>query len=86
MAGKSITKTLVWILMGMLILGLGGFGVTNLSGTVRSIGSVGESEIDVNQYARALQTEIRALEAERGGAVSFAQAQQLGEHIVHQLL
>ncbi|SLN14817.1 Peptidyl-prolyl cis-trans isomerase D [Roseovarius litorisediminis] len=78
MAGKGISKSLVWILMGMLILGLGGFGVTNLSGTVRSVGSVGDSEIDINQYARALQTEIRALEAERGEAISFAQAQQLG--------
>lgn len=77
-ASKSISKSLVWVLMGLLILGLGGFGITNLSGTVRSVGSVGEAEIDINDYARALQNEIRALESERGEPISFAQAQAQG--------
>ena len=45
--------------MGLLILGLGGFGVTNLGGTVRSVGAVGETEIDVNTYARTLQNEMQ---------------------------
>lgn len=78
MAGKGISKTLVWILMGLLILGLGGFGVTNLSGSVRSVGSVGETEIGLNDYARALQNQIRAYESQRGAPVSFAQAQEAG--------
>lgn len=78
MAKKGITNTLVWVLMALLILGLGGFGVTNLSGTVRSIGSVGDSDIDVDEYARALQREIRAVEAERGEPVSFAEARDIG--------
>lgn len=78
MSGKSsISKSLVWVLMGLLILGLGGFGVTNLSGTIRSVGSVGETDIDVNEYARALQADIRAAEAERGEALSFVQAQEM---------
>ncbi len=77
-ASKSISKTFVWILMGLLILGLGGFGITNLSGSVRSVGSVGEAEIDINDYARALQNEIRALESERGEPVSFVQAEAAG--------
>ncbi len=76
--GKSISKSAMWILMGLLILGLGGFGITNLSGTVRSVGSVGEADIDINAYARALQREIRAREAETGAPVSFAQAQAEG--------
>lgn len=78
MAARNISKTLVWILMGLLILGLGGFGVTNLSGTVRSVGSVGDADIDVTDYFRALQADIAALEAERGEPVSFAQARDLG--------
>ena len=78
MAKKGITNTLVWLLMGLLILGLGGFGVTNLSGSVRSIGSVGDSDIDVDEYARSLQREIRALEAERGQPVSLAEARDMG--------
>lgn len=78
MARNGISRTAVWILLALLILGLGGFGVTNLSGTIRTVGSVGEAEIDVNDYARALQSEIRALEAERGAPVSFAEAQAAG--------
>lgn len=78
MAGKSISKGAMWVLMGLLIIGLGGFGVTNLSGHVRSVGSVGDAEIDVNTYARALQNEIRALEAQRDESVSFAQARAAG--------
>ncbi len=78
MAGKGISKSLVWILMGLLILGLGGFGVTNLSGSVRSVGSVGETEIGLNDYARALQNQIRAYESQLGAPVSFAQAQEAG--------
>ena len=74
---KSITNTAVWILMGLLILGLGGFGVTNLSGNVRSVGSVGDTDIDVQDYARALQADIRAEEAAQGGPISFAQAQEM---------
>jgi len=78
MAAKKISKFLVWILLGLLILGLGGFGVTNLSGTLRSIGSVGDAEIRADEYFRELNREIRAAGAERGEAVSFLRARELG--------
>jgi peptidyl-prolyl cis-trans isomerase D len=69
---------MIWILMGMLILGLGGFGVTNLGGTLRSIGSVEDKDIDINAYARALQNEINAIQTQTGQTLSFAQAQAYG--------
>ena len=78
MAAKSMSKGAMWILMGLLIVGLAGFGATNLSGTVRSVGSVGDAEIDVNTYATALQNELRALAAERGAPVSFSEARANG--------
>src|SRR6056297_2135320 len=78
MAANSISKTLVWILMGLLILGLGGFGVTNLSGNVRSVGSVGDTEIDMNDYARALQNELNARAAGSGQPMTLQQARQNG--------
>lgn len=78
MAAKSISKTLVWILMGLLILGLGGFGVTNLSGGVSSIGSVGDTRIDINDYARALQSEMDARQAATGQPMTLQQARQNG--------
>lgn len=78
MARGGITKILVWTMLGLLIVGLAGFGATNLSGAARSIGSVGEQEIDIDEYARALQEEIRAIEAQTRQPLSFAEAQTFG--------
>lgn len=78
MAQSKTSKTFVWILMALLILGLGGFGVTNLSGTVHTIGTVGDKDITVDDYARALQEELRALEAQTGQSLPFVQAQAFG--------
>ncbi len=71
-------STVVWLLMAMLILGLGGFGVTNFGGATQSVATVGEREIDVNDYARALRAELNALSAEVGQPISLAQAQAFG--------
>jgi len=75
---SSISKTAMWVLMGLLILGLGGFGVTNLGGNITRVGSVGEAEIDVNDYAQALRAEINAAQAEAGRAISFPEIQAAG--------
>ena len=47
---KSISKYLVWILLGLLIIGLGGFGASGLSGTMRSVGSVGDRDISIDEF------------------------------------
>ncbi|UOA27537.1 peptidylprolyl isomerase [Pseudosulfitobacter sp. DSM 107133] len=75
---KNLSKTAVWVLMAMLILGLGGFGATNLSGTLRTLGTVGDKHIDIDQYANQLSQEIRAIEAQTGQQLPFAQAQAMG--------
>ncbi len=76
--GNSLTKTAVWILMGLLILGLGGFGAVNLSRNVRTVGVVGDKEISVDQYARELQQQIRSIETQTGETLPFQQAQAIG--------
>ncbi|MGB3279784.1 MAG: peptidyl-prolyl cis-trans isomerase [Pseudorhodobacter sp.] len=75
--GKG-TSIVVWALMAMLVLGLGGFGITNFGGGVTSIGKVGDREIDVNDYARALQQQLNALSAQFGTQLTMQQAQSLG--------
>lgn len=71
-------NTVVWILMAMLILGLGGFGVTNFSGGVRAIGAVGDTEIGVNDYARALRDEMNAASAQLGQNIGMTEARAFG--------
>src|SRR5690606_23376887 len=67
-----------WIMMGMLIVGLGGFGVTNFSGTVSSIGSVGPVGIPTRDYARALQQEVAAFSQQVGTHIGISEALALG--------
>ncbi|MCB2128064.1 MAG: SurA N-terminal domain-containing protein [Rhodobacteraceae bacterium] len=75
---KKRGNTIIWILMGMLILGLGGFGARNFGTSVQEIGKVGTRQIDVRDYARALNREIAAASAQLGTNLTFAQAQSLG--------
>ena len=70
---SSISKSAMWILMGLLILGLGGFGAVSFNGNINSIGTVGSKTIPVNNYARQLQNEIRAIEQQTGQQLPFAQ-------------
>lgn len=86
-AGK-LGKTAMWIIMGLLFVGLAGFGATNLSGNVRTVGAVGDKPISVDDYVRAVQQELRALSAQAGQAVSFRDVQQAGvtDQILAQLV
>ena len=78
MAGKKKSRYGAWIIVGVLLLGLAGFGTSGLRGSVRSIGSVGDKEVTVSSYQRALNEQIRALSAQFGQQVSFQQAQAFG--------
>ncbi|MDX1743029.1 MAG: SurA N-terminal domain-containing protein [Ruegeria sp.] len=75
---KNLSKTFVWILMGLLFVGLAGFGATNLTGTVRTVAQVGNEDISVNEYVRELQREIRAVEQQTGQPLQMSQAHEIG--------
>lgn len=78
-AGKNtVSKTFVWILMGLLFVGLAGFGATSLTGTIRTVAQVGDESVSVDAYVRELQREIRAVEAQTGEPLQMAQARALG--------
>jgi peptidyl-prolyl cis-trans isomerase D len=72
------TKMAVYSLLGLLVLGLSGFGIQNFGGRVASIGQVGTRDIKTTDYSRALQQEINAFSAQVGQPVGMAQAQALG--------
>lgn len=72
------TSVVAWVLMAMLIAGLGGFGVTNFSGGTSAIGSVGSQKIEVNDYVRALQNQMNAFSQQMGQPMTFEMAQSFG--------
>lgn len=73
--GKS---TIVWILMGMLLLGLGGFGVTSFSGGSTELGAVGETKIDAQGYQLALRRQLGLIAEQSGQQMSVEQAREMG--------
>ena len=75
---SSISNKLVWVLMGLLILSLGGFGITNLGGTINNVGEVDGKPITVSTYARAVQQELSNIQAQTGQQITFQQAQLFG--------
>jgi len=77
MRGKG-KSTIVWLLMGMLVLGLGGFGVTNFSGGTADIGSVGNVEVSSQDYARSLKAEMQDFAARTGRQLTPAEARAIG--------
>lgn len=75
--GKA-QEVAVWTLMGMLIIGLGGFGVTSFSGGKTKIGTVGSVEITTDDYARALQSQVNAFSQQLGQPISTQEALAFG--------
>ena len=71
-------SVMAWVLMAMIVGSLLGFGVSDFGGGLTSIGRVGDREIEVNDYARALRQEINAFSAQFGQPLTLAQAQALG--------
>jgi len=85
---KELSKSFVWILMGLLVAGLAGFGATNLTGTAHTVATVGDQTISTEAYARELQREIRAVEAQSGQALQMSQVKAMGidQQVLGQLI
>ncbi len=72
------SKAAAWVLTILLVIGLGGFGVTNFGGAVTSVGSVGDTRISAQDYARAVQQEVAAFSAELGTQLGMTEAMAFG--------
>ncbi len=68
----------LWIIMGLLFVGLVGFGSTSLTGNVRTLGTAGDKDISIQSYANALRRQIDAFSQQIGSPLSFQQAQAIG--------
>ena len=59
------------LLLGLIALSMLGFGVNSFGGGASRIGTVGDQEITVNQYASALQSEVRRFSQMVGSQVAL---------------
>lgn len=78
MAKKKGTNSVTFVILLLLIFGLAGFGVTNFGGATRNVATVGNVDVGVNDYARAVDAQIRQFETQMGQRLTFQQAQAFG--------
>lgn len=78
MAKKKGTNTVTLLLLGLLVMGLAGFGVTNFGGSARTVATVGDAEVGVNDYARAVEAQVRRFEQQTGQSLTMQQALAFG--------
>ena len=76
--GKKASNVFVWIILGLLMVALAGFGVTSFTGGSSQIGRVGTAEITAEEYFRALENEIRERSSRSGTQVRIADLQAEG--------
>lgn len=77
-AAKQISNVFVWIIMGLLFIALAGFGIGSFGGSANRVGQVGEVEITAQDYARALEQEIRAQIAQTRSPVNLSDLRARG--------
>ncbi len=75
---KHMSNVLVLVLLGVLLIGLGGYGVTGFNTQVRSVGTVGETQIDATTYHGLLRQRMDQVSQQTGEQLTFAQAEQMG--------
>lgn len=78
MAKKKAGNAVLWVIILLLVIGLAGFGATNFGGAVRSVATVGDVEVDVNDYARGIEAQVRNFSRLTGQPMTFQQARALG--------
>lgn len=84
----KVTEVAVWGLMAMLVLGLGGFGVTSFGGRITTVATVGDVEVTAQDYARAVQTQVSSYSQQLGMQISAQEllAVGLGQDVLRSLL
>ena len=77
---KKKSGIFVWAVMGFLILGLGGFGLTGAFQTSggSTVASVGDVEVSANDYLSGLQQDLQRTSQQIGQNITLEQAQLFG--------
>ena len=78
MARKKGKGSAFWIVLLLLVMALGGFGVTQFGQTAGTVAKVGDAEISASDYVRAVEAQLRVFQQQTGQQIGFAQARAVG--------
>lgn len=78
MKSEGGMKVMAWVMLGAVVFGLGGYGVTNFGGRIGSVGTVGDQTISARDYTRVLQRDLDNYRQQAGKNLTPQQALQLG--------
>lgn len=77
-AKSGVKSAAVWVMVGLLVIGLAGFSITSFGGGTRAIGTVGKAEITMDDYARSFQSQVNAFSQQIGQPISAQEALAFG--------
>jgi len=75
---SGASKLAVWIIVGLLMFGMIGFGAAGINGTQRSLGKVGDKTVSISSYSTALQNEMAQFQEQIGRDISPQEMQAIG--------
>ncbi|SFR37634.1 peptidyl-prolyl cis-trans isomerase D [Yoonia tamlensis] len=78
MSEKKKNKVGPLIIVGVVLVGMAGFGSGGFTGNISSLGTVGDKDVPINAYQQQLNQQIQALSQQFGTPVSFQQAVAFG--------
>lgn len=75
---RTATSLFGLLVLGMVVVGLGGYGVTNFGHQVDAALRVGDTEVSAQDYGRALQRQLQQFSRQFGQQFTLQQAQLFG--------
>ena len=75
---SGASKLAVWIIVGLLMFGMIGFGAAGFNGTQRSLGKVGDKTVSISSYSSALQNEMAQFQEQIGRDITPQEMQAIG--------
>ena len=75
---SGASKLAVWVIVGLLMFGMIGFGAAGLNGTQRNLGKVGDKIVSISSYSNSLQGELNQFEQQIGRKLTMQEVQSIG--------
>jgi peptidyl-prolyl cis-trans isomerase D len=78
MSEKKKNRVGPLIIVGVVLVGMAGFGSGGFTGNISSLGTVGDKDVPISSYQRQLNQQVQTLSQQFGTQISFQQAMSMG--------